>query len=64
MEEELLTYALKEVAEKYGEAIKNTYSTEEFDATVVVPTTPFPRVKLADLYEALEKEYGYKGAGS
>ncbi len=59
MEEDLITYALTKVKEKYGDKIKELFSTEEFDAEVIVPTTPFPRVKLADLYDALEKEYGY-----
>ena len=58
-EEELLTNALRKVKEQYGDKIKETFSTEEFDAEIIVPTTPFPRVKLADLYDALEKEYGY-----
>lgn len=54
MEENLLTYMLKVVKEKYGDEIKELFGTE-----VIVPTTPFPVVKLADLYDALEKEYGY-----
>lgn len=54
MEEELLTYALKVVKEKYGEEIKQV-----FDVEVVVPSLPFPRIKLADLYKELEKRYGY-----
>ena len=54
MEEELLTYALKVVNEKYGEQIK-----EIFNVEVVVPTCPFPRIKLADLYAELEARYGY-----
>ena len=54
LEEELLTYALKKVAEKYGEDIKNTFGVE-----VKVPTLPFPRIKLKDLYSELEKRYGY-----
>lgn len=54
MEEELLAYALKVVKEKYGEQIK-----EYFGVDVVVPTVPFPRIKLADLYAELEKRYGY-----
>ena len=54
MEEELLAYALKVVAEKYGEQIK-----EIFNVEVVVPTCPFPRIKLADLYAELEDRYGY-----
>ena len=55
MEEELMTYMLKEVKEKYGEEIK-----ELFGLDVVVPETPFPIMKLADLYDELEKEFGYK----
>lgn len=54
MEEELLTYALKKVKEEYGEQIKETFGVE-----VVVPTLPFPRIKLSDLYVELEKRYGY-----
>ncbi len=55
MEEELLTYMLKEVKEKYGEEIKELFGLE-----VIVPETPFPIMKLADLYDELEKEFGYK----
>ena len=54
VEEELLTYALKVVKEKYGEQIKEVFGVE-----IVVPTLPFPRVKLADLYKELEEKYGY-----
>lgn len=54
MEEELLRYMLGEVKEKYGEEIK-----ELFGIDVVVPETPFPVIKLADLYDELEKEFGY-----
>ena len=54
MEEELLAYALKVVNEKYGEQIKAVFGVE-----VIVPTCPFPRIKLADLYAELEKIYGY-----
>ena len=54
MEEELLTYALAQVKEELGEQIEKTFGLE-----VIVPTTPFPVVKLADLYAALEAEYGY-----
>lgn len=52
MEEELLTYALKDVKEKYGEQIKETFGVE-----VVVPNLPFPRIKLSELYNQLEKRY-------
>ena len=54
MEEQLLVRGLTAVKEQYGEAIK-----EAFGVEVVVPTVPFPRIKLADLYAELEKEYGY-----
>jgi len=54
MEEELLAYALKVVKEKYGEQIK-----EIFNVEVIVPTCPFPRIKLSDLYSELEARYGY-----
>ncbi|MBQ3110887.1 MAG: aspartate--tRNA(Asn) ligase [Clostridia bacterium] len=54
MEEELLAYMLKEVKEAYGEEIKALFGTD-----VIVPETPFPTIKLADLYDELEKEFGY-----
>ena len=54
MEEELMTYMLKEVKEKYGEEIKELFGLE-----VIVPETPFPIMKLSDLYDELEKEFGY-----
>ncbi|MFA6755613.1 MAG: aspartate--tRNA(Asn) ligase [Bacilli bacterium] len=55
LEEELLTYALKAVKEKYGNKIKELYGKE-----VVVPTCPFPVMKLPDVYKELEKRYGMK----
>ena len=55
MEEELLTYALTKVAEKHGEAIKEQYGLE-----VIVPSLPFPRMKLKDVYAELEARYGFK----
>ena len=54
LEEELLTFALKKVKEKYGEQIK-----QQFNVEVVVPKMPFPRIKLKDLYTEFEKRYGY-----
>ena len=56
MEEELLTYALTQVKEKHGDKIVELYG-EEY--AVTVPTLPFPRMKLADVYAELEKRYGY-----
>ena len=55
MEEELLAYALKAVHDKHGEAIKELYGLE-----VIVPTLPFPRMKLKDVYAELEERYGFK----
>ena len=54
MESRLLTYALGKVKEVYGEEIEAL-----FGVPLTVPTLPFPEVKLADLYEGLEKEFGY-----
>ena len=56
MEEELLTYALTKVSEKHGEEIVALFG-EEY--TVKVPTLPFPRMKLSDVYKELEARYGY-----
>lgn len=56
MEEDLLTYAIKKVHDKYGDKIVELYGPE---CELVVPTQPFPVVKLADLYDELEKCYGY-----
>ena len=57
MEEELLAYALAKVADKHGDEIVALYG-EEY--RVIVPTLPFPRMKLADVYAELEERYGYK----
>jgi len=55
LEEEMLTYAIGKLKEKYGEEIKEVFGEE-----LVVPTLPFPRIKLADLYAELEERYGFK----
>ena len=54
MEEELLAYALAKVKEAHGEEIEATFGTP-----VVVPSLPFPRRKLCDVYKELEQRYGY-----
>ena len=54
MEEELLAYALEKVKAAHGEEIKALFGIE-----VVVPTLPFPRMKLRDVYAELEQRYGY-----
>lgn len=55
VEEELLVAGLTAVKEKYGDLIKEIYGVD-----VVVPTIPFPRIKLQDLYKELSERYGYK----
>lgn len=55
LEAELLTFALKRVEEKYGEAIERHYGIK-----VVVPKLPFPVIALPDLYRELEKRYVYR----
>jgi len=54
-EEEMLAHAISVVKEKYGDQIKETFGEE-----LIVPTVPFPRIKLADLYKELEEMYGLK----
>ncbi len=54
-EENLFIAGLTAVKEKYEKEIK-----ELFNVEVIVPTKPFPRIKLEELYKILEKEYGYK----
>lgn len=53
-EEDLIIAGLTKVKERYGDKIK-----EYFDKEVIIPTKPFPRIKLQDLYKELEKRYGY-----
>lgn len=55
MEEEMLTFALNGIKEKYGDEIKNVFGIE-----VVVPTLPFPIIDLHELYDELESRYNYK----
>ncbi len=55
LEENLLVAGLTKVKEVYGEKIK-----EVFDVDVVVPKTPFPRIKLEDLYKELASRYNYE----
>lgn len=45
---------LSAVSEKYGEEIKRL-----FNVDIVVPTKPFPVIKLADVYAELSSRYGY-----
>jgi len=55
LEAEMLAYALEKLKNELGETIK-----EVFDIDIVVPTLPFPKMALKDIYEELETRYGYK----
>ena len=55
MEEEMINFALKKVKAKYEKEIK-----EYFDVDIIVPSLPFPRMKLKDVYEELNKRYNYQ----
>ncbi|HEX9481619.1 MAG TPA: aspartate--tRNA(Asn) ligase [Solirubrobacteraceae bacterium] len=59
VEERWLALVLARVAERHGEAIRETFGTE-----VIVPTVPFPRVTLAEAKEMLrEAGHDVPGAG-
>ena len=55
MEENVLIAGLSQVKELYGDKIKELFGTD-----VVIPTKPFPRIKLEDLYQELQKRYNYQ----
>ena len=54
MEARLLQSVLTRVKETWGDAIR-----EKFGQEVVVPSLPFPEMKLADIYAELESRYGF-----
>lgn len=54
LEEDLLITGLTKVKEKYGDKIK-----ELFDKEVIIPSKPFPRIKLQDLYQELHERYNF-----
>ena len=55
LEEDLIINALTKVKECYGNKIK-----ELFDEEIIIPTKPFPRIKLNDLYNELHERYNYQ----
>ena len=55
LEAEMLAYAFEKVKEKHGKEIEEIFGQE-----LIVPTLPFPMMKLSDIYDELEKRYGYK----
>ena len=54
LEENLLIAGLTKVKEKFGEEIKEVFGKE-----VIIPTKPFPRMKLKDLYQEFHDKYGF-----
>lgn len=54
MEAEMLAYGLEHLKEELGDKIK-----ELFDIDIVVPTLPFPKMSLQDIYKEIEERYGY-----
>ncbi len=54
LEAEMLAYGLAKTKEKYGDKVK-----EVFGVDIVVPTLPFPQMKLRDIYDELEARYGF-----
>jgi aspartyl-tRNA synthetase len=55
LEAEMITYALEKLNAKYEGKVE-----ELFGSKIVVPKTPFPKMKLSDVYAELETRYGYK----
>lgn len=55
LEENLIIAGLTKVKEKYEKEINEIFNTE-----VIIPTKPFPRIKLQDLYKELHDRYGYE----
>ena len=57
IEAEMLTYALSKVKEEFGEKLASVFGEE-----LNIPTLPFPKMSLKDVYQELEERYGYKVA--
>jgi len=55
LEANMLKYAFEKTAELYQDKIK-----EVFNQEIIVPKTPFPKMRLADIYKELEERYDYK----
>ena len=54
LEAEMLAYALDKTNSECGDIIKEVFGLE-----IKVPTLPFPKMALRDVYKELEKRYGY-----
>ncbi|MFF5105600.1 aspartate--tRNA(Asn) ligase [Streptomyces sp. NPDC000134] len=49
-EEQMLTHAIAKVADAHGQAVR-----EQYGVQITVPTTPFPRITMAEAHEILRK---------
>ncbi len=54
LEAEMLAYALDKTNSECGDIIKDVFGLE-----IKVPTLPFPKMALKDVYKELEERYGY-----
>ena len=54
LEAEMIEYGLRKTKEQFGDEIK-----EVFGIDLVVPTLPFPQMKLNDIYNELKERYGF-----
>lgn len=55
LEAEMLKYGLEKTKEALGNKVKEVFGSE-----IIVPKTPFPKMRLADIYKELEEKYNYK----
>lgn len=54
LEEELITITIEKIKAKFGNEVKALFGID-----IIVPTRPFPVIKLKDLYSKLKEKYGY-----
>ena len=55
LEAEMIAYGFEKAKEKFGDKAK-----ELFGVDIVVPTLPFPQMKLRDIYDEIKERYGYE----
>ena len=55
LEAEMIAYGIKHTKEELGDKIK-----EAFGVDIVVPSLPFPKMTVAEIYKEIEERYGYK----
>ena len=54
LEAEMIAYGIKHTKEELGDKIK-----EAFGVDIVVPSLPFPKMTVAEIYKEIEERYGY-----